>query len=78
MGNTVASAAELEDEFGMRIERIGMILPFLNPWYAPAYSTRLWYVPKYLTPSDYGCDAGVVLSCTLRVNLISKSKLSLL
>ena len=55
----------------MIVTQITKTLPQCDilPWSA-TYSTRLWYVPKSPTPSDYGCDAGVVSSCTLRVNLM--------
>ena len=43
LGDTLASADELAQEFGDRIGRIGRILPFLNPWHSPSYKDRLWW-----------------------------------
>ena len=39
----MASADQLEEEFGARIQKIGCILPFLNPWFSPMYTKRLWW-----------------------------------
>ena len=43
LSDQIASAAQLEQEFGDRVAAIGCILPFLNPWFAPKYGTRLWW-----------------------------------
>merc|ERR1712232_515924 len=34
--------AQLEAEFGPRVQTIGRILPMLEPWNDPAYLTRAW------------------------------------
>jgi hypothetical protein len=34
--------AELQNEFGPRVLRIGMLLPMLEPWNNPLYITRAW------------------------------------
>ena len=49
----MASVDQFEEEFGARIQKIGCILPFLNPWFSPMYTKILWCLPTLFPPPLY-------------------------